>query len=190
MTFKYRKCNVNIPIMHISIILLQSLFLQIQFSDLSQFANDMLNPIFDSRFFQFNSRYALYQTRAGSQARSTLLKEIYQTHILHKIYLSIFQFFQLLQLSSGGWQISCSFMRYWVPRIGYFLSSATLDPDGSPKAHKGSRATPGLALRWGKKEIFLSSRWLSWFLMYCNRNTWNAECHRNNIKEKREICAD
>ena len=39
MTFKYRKSNVDIPIMQISIIQLQSMFSQIQFSDLSHFAN-------------------------------------------------------------------------------------------------------------------------------------------------------
>ena len=115
MTFKYRKCSPNIPIMHISIIFLQSLFLQIQFPDLSQFANDMLNPIFDSRFFQFNSRYALYQTRAGSQARSTLLKEIYQTHILHKIYQ--------IQYSSFSSCLSChtvddKFLALFHARLG------------------------------------------------------------------------
>ena len=42
MTFKYRKSNVHITIMQIHIILLQSMFFQIQFSDLSQFANSTL----------------------------------------------------------------------------------------------------------------------------------------------------
>ena len=37
-TFQYRNCDVNFPIMHIFFLFLQSLFLQIQFSDSSQFA--------------------------------------------------------------------------------------------------------------------------------------------------------